>query len=221
MGATHPHTPLPLDHPVWAARPCPALDRAPRWTGVGPLPFVPGASAQGLFVEHGVVTASSTSPSGRTAGVALLGRGDLWTDDASGTHRCPDEDGIRLEALCPSRVRLLTNEALVRAAADASSAPWMISALARRSRDAERRCAEALCLPVDERVLSLLRRLARLQGVAVPGGVRIEIELSQERIARLTGATRESINRAMRTLRRRDLVRRDGLRYEVVAGGGS
>jgi len=219
MGATHPQPTLPLDHPLWAARSCPAFEPAPRWSGVGSIPFVPGASARGLLVEHGVVTASSTSPSGRTAGVALLGSGDLWTDDAS-MCRSSDDEGTRLEALCPSRVRVLTNEALSRAAADASSVPWMIWALARRARDAERRCAEALCLPVEERVLSLLRRLARLQGVAIPGGIRIELELSQERIARLTGASRESINRAMRTLRQRGDVRRDGLHYEV-AGGGS
>src|SRR5437667_141138 len=68
---------------------------------------------------------------------------------------------------------------------------------------AARRAAAALSTPVEGRVRSALRELAAIRSTPAFGGTRrIEVPLTQDRIAWMTGATRESVNRALRVLRR-------------------
>jgi CRP/FNR family transcriptional regulator len=50
-------------------------------------------------------------------------------------------------------------------------------------------------------------QLAQLHGVVEPGGVRIDLALTQSDLASLVGTTRESVNKAMGVFRRQGLVR--------------
>jgi CRP-like cAMP-binding protein len=100
---------------------------------------------------------------------------------------------------------------------DGEVASWLLDRLERRTEAAERRLAEALSMPVEERVRSALRELAANRSAPALGGARrIEVPLTQDRIASMTGATRESVNRALRTLRRTGEVTVDGRRSYLI-----
>jgi len=211
-----PHTALPFELPANPGPRRSLVDAVRTWSGMGPVPASSVAGADALLVVDGVASVSLVTPSGRIIGLAILGAGEVWTaraDDDDGL------DGFRIEALCPSRVRVMTVETLLRVVSDAEVARALVRVLLRRAGSAERRYAALVALPVEERVLKLLRHLAALRGVPCPRGVRIDLDLSQDRMASLTGTTRESVNRAMRALQRDGFVRREGLRYEVTGGG--
>jgi CRP-like cAMP-binding protein len=72
-----------------------------------------------------------------------------------------------------------------------------------------RRLAEAdqdrIDLATQDSVGRLAKRLLELaseHGVPVPEGIRIELSLTQDELASWTGATRETVSRALRLMRR-------------------
>ena len=67
-------------------------------------------------------------------------------------------------------------------------------------------------LPLSERLASRLGDLAHRIGTPTPDGHRLPGWLTQERIGHAVGATRESVNRALRVLVRRGAVRGAGRR---------
>lgn len=70
--------------------------------------------------------------------------------------------------------------------------------------------AEGLAsLTVSDRLIARLRRLAEWSGRPVPGGVRITLPMTQQELATLVGTSRESVNRALATLRRQGKIRID------------
>jgi CRP-like cAMP-binding protein len=71
--------------------------------------------------------------------------------------------------------------------------------------------------PASARALRALFDLARTHGHASPQGVRIRIPLPQETVAWMVGATRESVNRTLRTLEADGSIRRSGGRYVLLA----
>ena len=73
--------------------------------------------------------------------------------------------------------------------------------------------ARALTLSVNERVRHALRDLADRFGTPVPGGTRIMLPLSQDLLASIVGATRESVNRALRELKTAGAVQFDDGEY--------
>ena len=69
---------------------------------------------------------------------------------------------------------------------------------------------EVVWLDVPTRLERRLEDLARRFGVAVPGGVRIALPLTHEELGSLIGASRESVSRAISTLRAAGRVRSSG-----------
>lgn len=75
--------------------------------------------------------------------------------------------------------------------------------------------ADLTVLPLADRLASRLTDLARRIGEPTDGGRALPRWLTQERIGRAVGATRESVNRTLRTLARRGTVRVAGRRLVV------
>lgn len=70
--------------------------------------------------------------------------------------------------------------------------------------------AEGLAsLTVSDRLIARLRRLAEWSGRPVTNGVRITLPMTQQELAALVGTSRESVNRALATLRRQGKVHLD------------
>jgi CRP/FNR family cyclic AMP-dependent transcriptional regulator len=82
-----------------------------------------------------------------------------------------------------------------------------LKALSVRLRYSTRQMGSLALLDVRQRLARKLLELAQAHGRAVDDGVRIELALTQSDLAGLTGATRESVNKALGALRRQGLVR--------------
>jgi len=77
------------------------------------------------------------------------------------------------------------------------------------------RLRDALVLDAAERVMAVVRDLADRCSTRIPGGRRVDVSVTQEDLARMTGCTRETVNRTLNRLSvERRLVRR-GRRYVV------
>lgn len=121
-------------------------------------------------------------------------------------------------ALSPAEVLRVPWVAAAHAlATDQESLAWLIEALARLVVRLQDRLQAALGERVPARVVAALKELAEASGRPASGGGGIPV--SQEVLAAMAGATRESVNRALRDLRRAGLVRHMAGRY--VAGGSA
>ncbi len=218
---THP---LPLDPPASSA--CPAwLLRAPgadrRSLGAGMVLFEhESASGDDLWaVVRGAVSVDVTTEAGRAATLMILGPGDALVRSAAGeAGRRGSSPRLMLRTLIPSEVVRVPGGGVRRACAvDASAATGLVALSARQSERLARRLELALTASVPERVLRSLGDLAAVHGIRRRGGggVEVALPLTQDALASLTGATRESVNRALRTLVARGEILRTGGRYVV------
>ncbi len=129
----------------------------------------------------------------------VLGPGDLvggptgWTADAS--------------------IRALVTSALFAAGPVA-----LRDGLARRARRASWLACSIAWDRISDRLLARLDDLAERFGRTAPGGRRLELPLTQEHLAGLTGATRESVNRALGELAGRGRIERTRGGYVVRTG---
>jgi CRP/FNR family transcriptional regulator, cyclic AMP receptor protein len=176
------------------------LERLPRERD--PLPLVlavprgrsivfQGENVQTMWqVQTGALWSTAVTHQGRWLALDVLGPGDLVGEPGR-------ESAVTVRSLRPCRLR----------PAVASELPALLAA--RAARAAGLACDMA-CLDVRGRLRSRLTDLADRFGTPVPDGTRIGIRLSQEQLAELTGAARESVNRALRSMQRDGQVRVEG-----------
>jgi len=129
-------------------------------------------------IDAGVFAVSVLDPDGRTMLLDLLGPGDaLGLPD-----RLPAP--WTATALRPARLR------------PALGADGLAATAARLTAIATDLAWFDIADRVERRLLDLARRLGR----PAPGGTAIPVRLTQDELASMVGATRESVNRAVRTL---------------------
>ena len=85
----------------------------------------------------------------------------------------------------------------------------LLRALSERLRHMTEEAEGLASLTVSDRLIARLRRLAEWSGRPVTDGVRITLPMTQQELAALVGTSRESVNRALATLRRQGKVRLD------------
>jgi CRP/FNR family transcriptional regulator, cyclic AMP receptor protein len=180
------------------------------WEGEQPLGF--------WAVLGGAVTLAFTTPSGRRATVMVLGRGGVFGEQGLSPRVVSVRPGpissSEVRALVPTAACSIGFSALrLAAVSDPRVARWIAAAVSRRASHVERALARSLLLRVPARLLGVLEELAIDHGCPGPGGVRIDLPLTQDLLASMVGATRESVNRALRQLELEGLVRRIGPRY--------
>lgn len=82
----------------------------------------------------------------------------------------------------------------------------LLATLCERLRDSDRKRIEFAALDATERVVARLVQLADRYGEPVEDGVIISLALTQEELAGWTGASREAVSKAFRSLRRRGWI---------------
>jgi CRP-like cAMP-binding protein len=186
---------------LMAMRPAGVLEPLPLVVvRTGHAPVRQGEPCSGLWVvESGVFRAEVIDREGRSFVVDLLGSGDVLGEPDAGPAPWT------ATALRPSRLH--------------SVAPAAAAALlADRARRAVTVAGELAWLGVTDRIERRLRDLAERHGRPVAGGQLIPVRLTQDDVAAMVGATRESANRAVRTLVARGLLDVQGRgRYVVRA----
>jgi CRP/FNR family transcriptional regulator, cyclic AMP receptor protein len=173
-----------------------------------------GDRVSSLFlVTAGAVRLSSVTASGREIVVGLLCRGDLFGESAL----LGDPSLVRAQAVGPTTVLALPiasmRAMLQRTPATAEELLRLIAARLHRTSAA---LEDAMAADLPTRVVGRLRELADDHGVPGPHGIRLRIPLTQDELARMVGASRESVNRTVGALAARGVVRSGGGRFVIT-----
>lgn len=147
-------------------------------------------------VRSGALVAEIVDEDGHRLVLDVLGPGDLV--------------GGPETSIADGSVRALTTSGLIAAGPIA-----VRDGLLRRARRAAWLACAIAWDRIGDRVLARLEDLASRFGRPVPGGRRIDLPITQEHLAALTGSTRESVNRALAELAAAGRVERVGGRYVV------
>lgn len=171
----------------------------------GHVLFVEGEPAGGVvLIRSGLVKVARTTTAGREVLLALRGGGDLV-----GEQSALDDGPRSATAVCasPAEVVVVPAAAFRAALLERPALVLQIAAeLSRRLRDADGKRSEHGSADVPARLAARLVELADRFGEAEPDGVRIPVPLSQEELAGWTGASREAVAAALRSLRNRGWV---------------
>jgi CRP-like cAMP-binding protein len=150
----------------------------------------------------------------RDVTLGLAARGDVLAPGAAFGDRSAETGA---EALSEGHVLFLSGEAWQRRAlADPNLYLKMAASIGRRLARLQKRLEQLSRAGVESRVATSLVELADDFGTPVPGGVRLDLPISQEDLARLAGTTRETCSSTVASFARRGLVKGGRLRGMVV-----
>jgi CRP/FNR family cyclic AMP-dependent transcriptional regulator len=152
-----------------------------------------------MVVLSGTVKLCSVSEDGREVLLALRGPGDLLGELGALDGRPRSASAIALEEV----------EALVMPAADFKSfleghpraAVVILEMLATRLRDADRKRIEFAAQDSMSRVAARIVELSESFGEEGDGEIRIDLPISQEELAGWTGCSRDSVVKALQSMR--------------------
>jgi CRP-like cAMP-binding protein len=154
---------------------------------------------QVLVLRAGRVKVTSTTSNGREVVLAFRGPGALIGEQSAldGEPRSATIVAVeRVEALS-----LHARQFRSFLAAHPSASLTLLEMLSRRLRDADAKRIEFSAFTTIERVAGRLLELSERFGQEEAGAIRIALPLSQEELAGATGASLESVGRALQTMR--------------------
>lgn len=160
------------------------------------------------FVKRGAVRIVRETADGKEVTVALLGPGDLFgeeslfDDGGRTTHAVVVEDAL----LCTSRA----DDLFGLLSRDPVLALNVAKVLSERLDDARTTMEDLAYARVGDRIEHLYRKLAAEHGVAVDGGLRVDVRLTHADIASLVGSTRETVSLELAKLVERGRLRHAG-----------
>ena len=181
----------------------------------GTVVFSKGEPGQRMYaIVAGNIKIGTVSDMGREIVFGLLGPSEFF-----GELSLLDGHARSATATALSRTELLAIERrdfLAGLERHPRFATDLLQALARRMRSIDTFIEDGAFLSLSARLAKYLARLAREFGTPAAQGVRIGIRLSQQEIANLVGASRESVNKLMRLWTQAGLIGRDGSHVVVI-----
>ena len=166
------------------------------------------------LIERGRVKITIPSSSGEELILAILGAGDLLGELSlfDGKPRSATVQALEeTETLCLHREDLL---ALMRKRFDVVEK--ILGVLACRIRDTDMILADRDFLDITSRLAKKILDLGDTFGIREGGQVRIGVKITQRDLASMIGATRESINKQLKVLCDKGLVRISGGTIEIL-----
>lgn len=184
-----------------------ALLRRRRYRAGEPV-FREGDPGTAFYVIHtGEVKILLCGSQGKEVVLALLGPGEFFGEFALLDGEPRSADAV---ATVAAELLVLPREDFVRFLLEVPTvAVNMLASLSRRFRRTDRLVHDAAFSDVRTRVTRLLVELAETRGKAGNGGVVIGPRLTQGDLASMVGATRESINKCLRSYAAQGLVRHE------------
>ena len=184
-----------------------ALFRRRRYRAGEPV-FREGDPGTALYVvETGEVKVLLGGSEGKEVVLSLLGSGEFFGELALLDGEPRSADAV---ATAATEVLVLPREDFLRFLGEVPAvAINMLAALSRRFRRTDRLVHDAAFSDVRTRLTRLLLELADTRGKPQAGGVVIGSRLTQGDLASMVGATRESINKCLRSYAAQGLVRHE------------
>ncbi len=171
--------------------------------------FAEGEPGDRLFIIiSGKVKIGRRSPDGRENLLTIMGPSDMFGDLS-----IFDPGPRTLSATTITEVRAVSmdRDALRGWIADRPEiAEQLLRVLARRLRRTNNNMADLMFIDVPGRVAKQLLKLAQRFGIQEGDGLRVTHDLTQEEIAQLVGASRETVNKALADFVHRGWIRLEG-----------
>jgi CRP-like cAMP-binding protein len=172
----------------------------------GDVLFTEGEPGEKLFlIESGKIKLGHTAPDGRESLIAVLGAGEMLGELSLFD---PGPRTATAVAVTQTKVLAMGHEALL---------PWLVgrpdlavsllAALARRLRRTNEAMADLVFSDVPGRVAKALLDLGAKFGEDSAEGLLVHHELTQEELAQLVGASRETVNKALADFSQRGWIR--------------
>lgn len=152
-----------------------------------------------VVIQSGYAKVVATTAEGGAALLSAVGPGELLGELAAVTGEPHSVDVVALEDL--EAVAIPAGDFVTFLEVTPGATLTLLRTVMRRLRDADARAIEFTTLDVVGRLANRLVHLADEHGQAGEGGVEITLRLSQEELAAWTGATRETVSRALQMLR--------------------
>jgi CRP/FNR family cyclic AMP-dependent transcriptional regulator len=171
--------------------------------------FTEGEPGERLYIViSGKVKIGRRSPDGHENLLTILGPSDMF-----GELTIFDPGPRTSSATTITRVRAVSmDRATLRAwiSDRPETAEQLLRVIARQHRRATNNLADLIFTDVPGRVARQLLQLARRFGTHEDGALRVKHDLTQEEIAQLVGASRETVNKTLSDFVRRGWIRLDG-----------
>jgi CRP/FNR family transcriptional regulator, cyclic AMP receptor protein len=151
----------------------------------------PGTSM--MAVIRGRVKICTISPDGRELLLNIIDTGGIFGEIAILDGQPRTADAVALEE--SDLLVLERDRFLPFLAGNPEALSRLLAALCQKLRQTSAHLEDALLREAPSRLASGLLRLAETFGQPVPGGLRLNIKLSQQQIGNLIGASRESVNK--------------------------
>jgi CRP/FNR family cyclic AMP-dependent transcriptional regulator len=177
--------------------------------------FHQGSIGSTLYViVHGQVRVYTTNEAGQELTVRLLKAGDFFGELAllDGQPR-----SASVEAMCRTTTLTLHRAAFLHTINTCPPiAAALLEAMASRLRNTTDNAEQMANHSAAQRVVHKLCELATCYGIADGGATRIDLRLTQDDLASLSGTTRETVNRVLANLRDQGLIRIERAQVSVL-----
>ena len=146
-------------------------------------------------IKEGKVKISLISPDGQEIALVVFGKGECFGELALLDGRSRSADAIALQRVeCLSLQRSDFHNAIMKYP---KIAIQVMEVLCERLRRTDQQVEDLIFLDVYGRVAKKLLELADSHGVKLPHGIQIDMRLTQQELASMVGASRESINKVL------------------------
>ncbi|NMR18710.1 Crp/Fnr family transcriptional regulator [Cellulomonas fimi] len=175
----------------------------------GDVLFHEGEPGDRLYViERGKIKLGRRSNDGRENLLSVLGPGEMFGELSLFD---PGPRTATASVVADARLQELAHRDLVAwLQTNPAVAKHLLQALARRLRRTNEALADLVFSDVPGRVAKALLDLSTRFGEPVEDGLRVAHDLTQEELAQLVGASRETVNKALADFAARGWVRREG-----------
>ena len=146
-------------------------------------------------IKEGKVKISLISPEGQEISLVVFGKGECFGEFAILDGLPRSADAIALERVeCYTLQRSDFHKTIMK---NPKIAIQVMEVLSRRLRTTDQMVENLIFLDVYGRVAKKLLELADSHGSKVDNGIRIDVRLTQQELASMVGASRESVNKVM------------------------
>lgn len=159
------------------------------------------------MIKEGKVKICIISPDGQEISLAVFGKGECFGEFALLDGLPRSADAIAMEKVeCYTLQRSDFHNAIMK---NPKIAIQVLEALTKRLRNTDNMVEDLIFLDVYGRVAKKLLELADAHGVKTDDGVRIDVRLTQQELASMVGASRESVNKVMGYFTEKDFISTD------------
>jgi CRP/FNR family cyclic AMP-dependent transcriptional regulator len=168
-----------------------------------------------FLIKRGKVRITRITQDGKEVTVAVLGAGDIF-----GEETLFDDEPRTTHAVCIEECLLCTAKAddlFALLSRNPTLALNVAKILSERLEDASATMEDLAYAKISERIMHLFGRLAAEYGVAVDGGMRLDVRLTHGDIASLIGSTRETVSLELSLLAKAGRITYDAKQIVIPA----